>query len=164
MRSTTSFAKILAQTVGRALPLLLATAPAFGAAKKAPPALDASKYGRRGCAPERKGQHCAEPCDAEKKCDFFRLPYVSHGLLPVRVIITNDSDAALSLDDARIQFISAAKDTIPAALPEDIHRRLFTKKAPPAPRFRLYPSPFTTRPSTRRSPRMTATSASTHNR
>jgi hypothetical protein len=120
MRSTASYAKIL-------LALWLAV-PAFAADKKAPPALDATKYAAVETHEKENISIAAEPCDDEKKCDFFRLPYVSHGLLPVRVIITNNSDQALSLDDARIQFISAAKDVIPAALPEDINRRLFNKK------------------------------------
>ena len=55
------------------------------------------------------------PATLPADCAFFRLPYVEHGFLPVRVIITNDGDPALSLDDARIQFISANNDKIPAA-------------------------------------------------
>ncbi len=120
MRSTASYAKILL------VPLLVA--PVFAADKKAPPVLDATQYAAFDAHEKEKISIAAEPCDAEKKCDFFRLPYVNHGLLPVRVIITNSSDQALSLDDARIQFISADKDVIPAALPEDINRRLFNKK------------------------------------
>jgi hypothetical protein len=44
------------------------------------------------------------------------------------VIITNDSDHALSLDDARMQFITANNEKLPAATPDDINRRLFTIK------------------------------------
>jgi hypothetical protein len=41
-------------------------------------------------------------------------------------VISNDSDRALSLDDARMQFISANNDKIPAATEDDINRRIFT--------------------------------------
>ena len=54
------------------------------------------------------------------------MPYIQHGLLPIRVIITNDSDRALSLDDARIQLISGHNDTVPAATEDEINRRIFT--------------------------------------
>jgi hypothetical protein len=50
-------------------------------------------------------------------------------MVPVRVIITNDSDTALALDDVRIQFISANNDKLPAADLEDINRRMFTFKS-----------------------------------
>jgi hypothetical protein len=43
--------------------------------------------------------------------------------------VTNDGDRALSLDDARIQFISANNDKIPAATDDDLNRRLFTMKS-----------------------------------
>ncbi len=71
----------------------------------------------------------AEPCDDAKDCDFFRLPYIQHGFIPVRVIFTNDSDTAISLDDARIQFISINNDKIPAATDDDIQRRLFSTQS-----------------------------------
>ena len=35
----------------------------------------------------------------------------------------------VTLDDARIHFISAANDNIPAATPDDLQRRLFTIKS-----------------------------------
>ena len=42
---------------------------------------------------------------------------------------TNDGDTALSLDDARMQFISVNNDKIPAATDDDIQRRLFSTKS-----------------------------------
>lgn len=103
-------------------------APAIHAAKKreAPPAQPADKYPAFDAHPPEKVSIAADPCDDPKSCPFFRLPYVQHGFLPVRVIITNDSDRALSLDEVRIQFISSNNDKIPAALPEDLQRRLFS--------------------------------------
>ena len=71
----------------------------------------------------------AEPGDVKEARPNTRLDYYSHGLLPIRVIVTNDSDAAISLDDARIHFISAANDNIPAATQDEIDRRMFTIKS-----------------------------------
>jgi hypothetical protein len=106
----------------------LSAVPSFAADKKAPPAKPASQYAAFDAHPQEHLTIAADPCDDPKDCDFFRLPYVQHGFIPVRVIFTNDSDAPLSLDDARIQFISANNDVIPAATDDDIQRRLFSTK------------------------------------
>ena len=96
--------------------------------KKAPPVRPASEYAAYETHPDERVTVAADPCEEPKLCNFFRLPYIQHGLLPVRVVITNDSDHALSLDDVRMQFISANNDKIPAATEDDINRRLFTIK------------------------------------
>jgi hypothetical protein len=106
----------------------LLAASANAADKKAPPAKPANEYAAFDPHPNEKVTVAADPCDDPKDCDFFRLPYVQHGFIPVRVVFTNDSDSPLSLDDARIQFISANNDKIPAATDEDIQRRLFSTK------------------------------------
>ncbi len=102
------------------------TTPSFANEKKAPPPKPANQYAAFDAHPNEHVTVAAEPCDDIKDCDFFRLPYVSHSLLPVRVIFTNDSDSPLTLDDVRIQFISVNNDKIPAATDEDINRRLFS--------------------------------------
>jgi hypothetical protein len=71
----------------------------------------------------------AEPGDTKQARPNTRLDYFSYGLLPIRVIVTNDSETAVILDDARIHFISAANDSMPAATQEDIERRMFTLKS-----------------------------------
>jgi hypothetical protein len=71
----------------------------------------------------------AEPGDTKELRPNTRLDYYSHGLLPVRVIVTNDSDLPLTLDDARIHLITAANDNLPAATLEEIDRRMFTLKS-----------------------------------
>jgi len=108
----------------------LSAAYTFAAEKKvAPPAKPAAEYAAFDAHPNEHVTVAAEPCDDPRDCSFFRLPYVQHGFIPVRVIITNDSDTALSLDDARMQFISINNDKIPAALDDEIQRRLFSTKS-----------------------------------
>jgi hypothetical protein len=97
--------------------------------KSAPPAKAAAQYPAYEAHPDEHVTIAADPCDDPKQCSFFRLQYIQHGLLPIRVVITNDSDHALALDDARMQFISANSDKIPAATEDDINRRLFTIKS-----------------------------------
>ena len=103
--------------------------PAQASDKKAPPAKPAAEYPANDTHPVEHVTIAIDPCDNQKDCDFFRLPYVAHSMIPVRIIITNDGAAAISLEDARMQFISANDDKIPAADLEELNRRLFTYKS-----------------------------------
>ena len=109
--------------------LFAVTSFASDKARNAPPAKPANQYPAFDAHPKEHVTVAAEPCDDPKDCDFFRLPYIQHGFIPVRVIFTNDSDTALVLDDARMQFISVNNDKIPAATDDDIQRRLFSTKS-----------------------------------
>jgi hypothetical protein len=133
----------------RALPALTAAALLFSAVaaraadhKSPPPARPAAEYPANDAHPNEHVTIAAEPCDDPKLCSFFRLPYIQHGLLPVRVVITNDSDRALSLDDARLQFITAGDEKIPAATEDDINRRIFTLHSTQPIRIPLDPFPI----------------------
>jgi hypothetical protein len=46
----------------------------------------------------------AEPYDTKEKESIFRVDYLSHGVMPVRLIVTNNGDRPISLRDARILF------------------------------------------------------------
>jgi len=70
----------------------------------------------------------AEPGDVKETRPNTRLDYFSHNMLPMRVIVTNDTDKPVSLDDARIHFITATNAVIPAATLDDLQRRMFTIK------------------------------------
>jgi hypothetical protein len=69
----------------------------------------------------------AEPYDTHEKMELFRVDYFSHGVLPVRLIVTNNSDRPISLRDARILYVTSQGDRIQAADPEDVER-LMTRK------------------------------------
>lgn len=69
----------------------------------------------------------AEPYDTKEKESIFRIDYLAHGVIPVRLIVTNNGDKPISMRDARILFQTAAGDRIQAALPEDVDR-LMTRK------------------------------------
>lgn len=104
-------------------------AHAFEKKKPAPPARPAAQYVAFDTHANEHVTVAADPCLDPKACDFFRLPYIQHGFVPVRIVVTNDSDKALTLDDVRIQFISANHDVIPAATLDDINRRLFSTRS-----------------------------------
>src|ERR1039457_5417801 len=69
----------------------------------------------------------AEPYNTREKEAIFRVDYLSHGVMPVRLIVTNNGNRPISLRDARILFLTAAGDKIQAAEPEDVER-LMTRK------------------------------------
>ena len=112
------------------LPLttILLASVAHAADHKPAPAKHAAEYAAFDTHVNEHVTIAAEPCDDPKDCAFFRLNYLAHGMLPVRVVITNDGDRALSLDDARIQLISSNRDTLTAATDEDLNRRLFNTR------------------------------------
>ncbi len=114
--------------------------PALAAPPKGPaPAKPAETYPANDSHPDEHVTIAADPCDDPKLCSFFRLAYIEHWLLPIRVIVTNDGDQAISLSDARMHFISANNDKIAAATEEDIDRRLSTLRNDQGTRIPIIP-------------------------
>jgi hypothetical protein len=70
----------------------------------------------------------AEPYDTKEKAGLFRVDYLAHGVMPVRLIVTNNGNRPINLRDARILFQTAAGDRIQAAEPEDVERLMNRKE------------------------------------
>lgn len=70
----------------------------------------------------------AEPYDTKEKESIFRVDYLSHDVMPIRLIVTNQGDRPISLADARILFETADGDRIRAAEPEDVERMMTLKE------------------------------------
>ncbi|WP_255462296.1 hypothetical protein [Granulicella sp. WH15] len=119
--------------------LLCSSALAADKPRPAPAVKPAAQYAVHEAHPDEHVTIAAEPCEDPDNCKFFRLPYIQHGFLPVRVIITNDRDQPLKLDDVRIQFFPAEGDKMPAATDEDINRRLFSRKSAAGTKIPLVP-------------------------
>jgi hypothetical protein len=110
--------------------LLLATTVPLAAlpSDHTPPAVQpATDFAAVEVHADEKLAIAAEPYDTKEKMTLFRVDYISHGVLPVRLIVTNNGDKPISLRDARILFIPATGDRIQAADPEDVER-LMTRK------------------------------------
>jgi hypothetical protein len=106
--------------LGLALPAL--------AVDHTPPAVEpATTFAAVEVHDKEKVAIAAEPYDTKEKEALFRVDYLSHGVMPVRLIVTNLGDRPISLRDARILFLTAAGDKIQAAEPEDVER-LMTQK------------------------------------
>src|ERR1700679_2910517 len=105
----------------RAIPLSLLwlALPALAADHSPPPVQPATTFAAVEVHDDEKVAIAAEPYDTKEKESIFRVDYLSHGVVPVRLIVTNNSDRPISLRDARILFLTAAGDRIQAAEPED---------------------------------------------
>ncbi len=101
--------------------------PAVARDRKPPPAQPATSYPAVEVHVQEKVAIAAEPYNTKQKESIFRIDYLAHGVMPIRLIVTNNGDKPISLRDARILFETAAGDRIQAAEPEDVER-LMTRK------------------------------------
>jgi hypothetical protein len=113
----------------QAIPLFLLSLalPAVATDHTPPPVQAATTYADVEVHDQEKVAIAAEPYDTREKASIFRVDYLAHGVMPVRLIVTNLGDHPISLRDARILFLTAAGDKIQAAEPEDVER-LMTRK------------------------------------
>jgi hypothetical protein len=113
----------------QAIPLFLLSLalPAVATDHTPPPVQAATTYADVEVHDQEKLAIAAEPYDTREKASIFRVDYLAHGVMPVRLIVTNLGDHPISLRDARILFLTAAGDKIQAAEPEDVER-LMTRK------------------------------------
>jgi hypothetical protein len=113
-------------TSAAALAILLAHPLSAEKARKPFPPLTAQEYPLHD---EHELEHvaiAAEPGDIRDTNPDTRLDYLAHDMMPIRVIVTNNSEFALTLDDARIHLIASDNSIIPAATDDDLQRRMFT--------------------------------------
>ncbi len=117
-------------TILRAIPLLAVwlALPAVASDHKPPPVQPATSFAAVETHDKEKVAIAAEPYDTKEKESIFRVDYLSHGVMPVRLVVTNLSDRPVSLRDARILFQTAAGDRIQAAEPEDVERLMTLKE------------------------------------
>jgi hypothetical protein len=101
--------------------------PALAADHRQLPVQPATSFAAVEVHDKEKVAVAAEPYDTKEKEALFRVDYLSHGVMPVRLVITNNGDRPISLRDARILFQTPAGDRIQAAEPEDVER-LMTRK------------------------------------
>jgi hypothetical protein len=112
---------------------------ALAAPQSLPPAQDAAHYPAFVRHSDEHITIAVDPYDTGERNAVFHLNYVTANILPVRIIITNDGNTPISLEKARIDFITAAGDKIPAAEPADVERAL---DRPPDPRKKVQVGPF----------------------
>jgi len=89
-----------------------------------PPAAHASTYALHESHKDEKVTIAVEPYSLEDTKRVFKVDYWEHGLYPVRLFISNDSDQTLMLDSLKIEYITAKRDKLQPAANADIYRML----------------------------------------
>lgn len=114
--------------VSVALVLVAVSAQASDKARTPKPPLPAPQYPEHDTHAAEHVTIAAEPGDTRETAPDTRLKYAEKGMLPIRVIVTNDSDKPLTLEDARIDFIASDNTKVTAATPDDLNRRMYDLK------------------------------------
>jgi hypothetical protein len=112
---------------GLALGIVWLAIPALATDHNPPPVQPATSFAAVEVHDNEKIAIAAEPYDNKQKESIFRVDYLGHGVMPVRLIVTNNGDRPISLRDARILFQTRSGERIQAAGPEDVER-LMTRK------------------------------------
>lgn len=103
-----------------------------------PPLSPASTYPAHEAHTDEKVAIAIDPFDTEAKVAIFKIKYKDYDLLPIRLIISNDSDRPLMLDHVRIELITAHKEKLSPAVRDDILRKLARpEKVTSRPKVRL---------------------------
>jgi hypothetical protein len=114
----------------RGIPLLLLwfALPAMATDHAPPPAQPATSFPAVEVHSDEHVAIAAEPYDTREKESIFRVDYLGHDVMPIRLIVTNLGDRPISLVDARILFETADGDRIRAAEPDDVERMMTRKE------------------------------------
>lgn len=114
--------------------LLLVATLALPADKPfSPPAANPAKtYPAHESHDDEKVSIAIDPYDQPDKAKIFKIKYQEKGFLPIRLIISNDSDQTLMLTDLKIQYITVKRDKIDPATTDDIYRRIVHLKSNPS--------------------------------
>src|SRR6185503_19505009 len=109
-RSNPQMIQSTTMKVVRTLPLLFIglAATAWANDHKVPPVQPASSFPAVETHEKEHVSIAVEPYDTREKESIFRVDYLGHGVMPVRLIVTNNGDKPISLRDARILFYTAA--------------------------------------------------------
>jgi hypothetical protein len=107
--------------------LLCPALMAGGSSHTPPPVQPATAFAAVEAHEDEKVIIAAEPYDTREKEAIFRVDYLSHGVLPIRLIVTNNGNRPISLLEARILLLTASGEEIQTAEPEDVER-LMTRK------------------------------------
>jgi len=89
-----------------------------------PSAYHANSYPARTFDAEEHVTIAADPYDTPDKAAIFAGDYASAGLLPVRIIVSNDSNAPIVLTNLKLEMVTNMRDKLVPQRPEDIMRKL----------------------------------------
>lgn len=97
-----------------------------------PPANPAQTYPAHESHDDEKVSIAIDPYDMPDKARIFKTNYKAHGFLPIRLIVSNDSNQTVMLTDLKIEYITVKRDKIEPATNDDIYRRIVHLKQNPS--------------------------------
>src|SRR5256885_11188613 len=77
-----------------------------------PSAYHANSYPARTFDPQEHITIAADPYDMPDKAAIFAADYANSGLLPVRIITSNDADAPIALTVLKIEMVTNFRDKL----------------------------------------------------
>ena len=104
--------------------VLALLAPAKEKEWVAPKAYHAKTYPARDAHDDEKVTIAVDPYDMPDKASIFTVNYKQEGFLPMLFVISNDGSQPISLADMKVELVTAKRVKIPAAVPDDIYRRI----------------------------------------
>lgn len=102
-----------------------------------PPAAHARAYPAHESHDDEMVSLGVDPYDKPDKAKIFKTKFAGYGFLPIRLIISNDSDKTLMLQDLRIEYITSSREKLEPATAEDLYRRIAKPEEAAAPQPRL---------------------------
>lgn len=102
------------------LPLVCFAAKEFSMPKTQP----AAAYPAHDYHSKEKVTVAVDPYDTSSKANIFVVPYRDYDLLPVLVVVTNDSDQPIELSEMKAQLETADGAKLSPAGEEDVYRRI----------------------------------------
>jgi len=102
-----------------------------------PPAAHARTYPAHESHDDEMVSLAVDPYDKPDKAKVFKTKFMGYGFLPIRLIVSNDSDKTLMLQDLQVEFITAGHEKLEPATQEDLYRRMAKPEEAAAPKPRL---------------------------
>ena len=102
------------------LPLLCMAAKEFSMPKVQP----AASYPAHDYHSKEKVTVALDPYDAAPKANVFVVPYHDLNLLPVLLIVTNDSDQPVELSRMKAELVTGDGDKLTPSNEDDVYRRV----------------------------------------
>jgi len=89
-----------------------------------PKAENASTYPSKDSQPNERITTAIDLYNTAPKDDIFNTHYVQEGILPVFLVITNDSDKPISVTKMRAELVTGAHAKLEALTADDVTRRV----------------------------------------
>jgi len=107
-----------------------------------PRAENANTYATKDAHSSEKVTAAIDLYNTSPKDSIFITPYNQEGILPVFLVITNDGDQPVTLNNMRVQLVTAGRTKLDSLTADDVFRRVAHISGSTAPQPRVGPIPL----------------------